>query len=144
MNGSIRLDPKHGLNPSLMLCFFCQEPSGVALLGASGGKVSKALGMPHDDGQAPRQATYDMVPCAKCKELMGQGVILISVDESKSEDRSNPYRTGVWCVVKDDFLKRTMNEQAKELLEQILRLRVAFLPDDAWDKLGLPRGPVEG
>lgn len=128
MGKGIRLSRKHGVNPSVMLCFFCNEPAGVALLGRR-----------PDDTEAPRQAVFDKTPCEKCKAYMEQGVILISVDEQKSAgDLENPYRTGGWVVVKDELVRRIVQPAA--LAESILRSRVAFVPDDAWDKLGLPRG----
>ena len=30
---SVRLSPKHGLNPSLVVCPICGEPTSIALLG---------------------------------------------------------------------------------------------------------------
>ena len=85
----------------------------------------------------------DKEPCSKCKGYMERGIILISVDEEKSKgDMENPYRTGGWVVVKEEALKRMI--QPQELLDQILKQRVAFLPDEVWDLLELPRGPVEG
>jgi hypothetical protein len=42
MKDSIRLSEKHGVNPSLMLCFYCGEASGVALLGRLKGDQDSA------------------------------------------------------------------------------------------------------
>lgn len=141
---SLRLHPKHGVNPSVMLCYYCQEPSGVALLGASGGKIREALGMDPEDGLAPREATYDFVPCTKCQEYMQQGIIMISVDESKTTDKKNPYRSGGWVVVKDSAIIEILQNTNPELLAITLKSRVAFVPDDAWERLGLPRGEEDG
>lgn len=121
---SIKLSPKHGVNPSVMNCFFCGEAKAVALLGRLKG-----------DAEAPRQAVFDVDPCDKCTGYMAQGVILISV--RNGESGPDPYRTGGWCVVKDaalDFIK------ARELRADILSKRVAFIPDEVWDLVGLPRG----
>jgi hypothetical protein len=69
---------------------------------------------------------------------MEQGVILISVDEKKSGgDMQNPWRTGGWCVVKDDAIKRMGMDPKLE--EDTLKKRVAFIQDEAWNLLGLPR-----
>ena len=121
----IRLSKKHGVNPSVMLCFFCNEPSGVALLGHMKGDV-----------QAPHQGVFDKEPCTKCKGYMEQGVILISVKDG--EEGENPYRTGGWVVVKVDAVERML--QPEELRVQVINKRMAFVPDAAWDALGLPRG----
>jgi hypothetical protein len=64
---------------------------------------------------------------------------LISVDEAKSKgDMKNPWRTGGWCVVKEDAVRRMFSEG--EMQESVLRYRMAFVEDGAWDELGLPRG----
>jgi hypothetical protein len=129
MSKSIRLSEKHGVNPSVEQCFVCLKDVGVVLFGRLEG-----------DAEAPRKVCLgpSSEPCDECKKLMKQGVILISVDEAKTEDMQNPWRTGGWCVVKDDFIKRVFNPP--ELVEHVLARRMAFMPDDAWDALGLPRG----
>ena len=128
---SIRLDPKHGVNPAIPLCFLCNEPKNeVILAGYMGGK------------EAPKNVVWDKVPCDKCKKLMRKGVILISMDEAKSKGKEdNPYRTGGWVTVTDDFITRVFTP---ETATAILARRVAFMSDEVWDKLGMPRGPVEG
>lgn len=121
----ITLSPKHGVNPMLTTCFFCGEASGVALLGRLKG-----------DEEAPRQACIDKEPCQKCKDMMKQGVILISVRDGESGE--NPFRTGGWVVVKNMFIERVFNPP--ELVADVLKKRVAFIPDEAWNLIGLPRG----
>jgi len=132
---SVRLDPEYGVNPSLSTCFFCQEDNEIILFGALTPKQRKALGS--KDGQAPHRICVSKQPCPKCLEHMKQGIILISVDEAKSKDTTNPYRTGGWCVVKEEAIKR-IGIKPQELEDAILTKRIAFIPDDAWDMLGLP------
>lgn len=127
MSGSIRLSEKHGVNPTLLVCFLCGKETGVALLGLLKG-----------DAEAPRRMC-DREPCDECKGYMEQGVILISVDESKTADPANPHRTGGWVVLKDEAVTRVFDPPMRE---RILKVRAAFLADDAWDRLGLPRGEV--
>ena len=128
---SIRVSEQHGVNPSVEKCFFCQRDVGVVLFGRLPG-----------DAEAPRSVTLDETPCSECRSLMDRGVILISVDEGKSGgDMRNPYRSGAWIVVTDSFIQR---EVAPPLRDYILQKRAAFVPDSAWDNLGLPRGAVEG
>jgi hypothetical protein len=95
---------------------------------------------------------------------MKQGILLISVRDGEfdaiakdqesyklSYDRAsayerkhfrqfvpNPYRTGGWCVVKEDAVKRFV--QPPELLADILRHRWSFIDDATWELIGLPRG----
>lgn len=129
MRGDIRLSEKHGVNPSLMLCFYCGEASGVALLGRL-----------RDDEAAPRQGVYDMEPCPTCKEYMAQGVILIGVDEKLSTDTQNPYRTGRFAVMKDDAVRRLFTPETVDVL---LKKRCGFLTNEVWDLLGIPVGTDE-
>lgn len=126
----ITLDPVHGVNPSLMQCFYCGEASGIALLGNQHGKA------------APRQAVYDMTPCDQCAQMMRDGVLCCEVDESKSTDPKNPWRTGHQCVVREELICRVVN--SKELADAILKRRFTFIPSDAWDLLGLPREESKG
>ena len=127
----IFLSPQHGVNPSMMQCFYCMKDHGLVLFGRLRG-----------DQEAPRQVCLDKEPCDECKKHMETGVILISVDASRSDDPQNPYRTGGWVVITEDAIRRIV--KPKELSEDICRRRMAFVPDDAWDKIGLPRGEQSG
>jgi hypothetical protein len=126
--GDILLSPKHGVNPSMMQCFFCGEVAGIALLGKLKGDI-----------EAPRQAVFDKQPCAKCADLMKQGIMFIQVRNGESGD--NPYRTGPVVVIKQEAFDR-MGIQPLELRVDILRKRVAFLEKATWDYLGLPEGDI--
>ena len=136
MSNSIRLSEKHGVNPAIPLCFFCLKPKNEIIL------AGKMRDREFSDREAPQHAVWDTHPCDECQGWMEKGIILISVDDSKSTDHKNPYRSGGWCVVKEDMVKRALGG-SKELLEQTLRMRVAFITDEAWDKIGLPRGEMK-
>lgn len=132
----MRLHPKHGVNATIPTCFYCGEGKNELILLGSASKHITG----HD--QAPMHGpVFDKEPCDKCKDLMKQGIIFISVDEDKSDDHKNPYRTGCFCVVKEEAVRR-WGIQPQELLDSILRQRVAFIPDDVWNKMGLPRQNV--
>lgn len=122
----IPISERHGVNPSVMLCFYCNKPYGVALLG----RLPK-------DAEAPREGVFETAPCNECAAFMRQGVILISVSESKTTNVNNPWRSGGWCVVRDSAIERMFDEPMRG---QVLKARVAFVEDEAWDKIGLPRG----
>jgi hypothetical protein len=135
---SLRLSEQHGVNPSVEQCFTCMKDVGVVLFGKiNAGRHAR----PADrDPQAPLRVCFgpNSEPCAECKKHMGMGIILISVDEPKSTDMKNPWRTGGWAVVSEAFIKRVLNPP--ELVEAVLKRRMAFMPDEVWDMLGLPRG----
>jgi hypothetical protein len=132
VNGSIKLSEKYGVNPSVNVCFYCNEDKNEIVL----------PGRLKGDAEAPHRGVWNMEPCDKCKTHMEQGIILISVDELRSMDRENPWRTGGWCVVREDAILQIINPP--ELAERVRQTRVAFVPDDAWDALGLPRPSTTG
>ena len=66
---SIKLHPKHGLNPTIPVCIVCGEDKGdIALLGATW-KGKEA---------APMRMLIDAVPCEDCtKKHLTSGVLLV-------------------------------------------------------------------
>ena len=123
--GEIRLDPKHGVNPSIGVCFYCQEDDGTVVL----------PGMLKGGGEAPHRAVWTKEPCPTCKGHMAHGVILIAVRDGESGE--NPYRTGPWVVISENWVNRVVKPPMRESL---LSRRVAFIEDAVWAQLGLPRG----
>jgi hypothetical protein len=123
---SIRISKQHGVNPSLVQCFYCGEDYGVALLGALPG-----------DKPAPHRGVWNYEPCPKCADFMKMGVLCIGVDESKTDDPKNPYRDGNFCVVTTEAIARIV--QPPTLVDEILRRRVTFIDGETWMKIGLPR-----
>lgn len=75
---SIPLSPKHGVNPSLIKCFWCGKDKGVALLGKLKG-----------DAEAPREIVPDPEPCDACKATMAKGVTLLEVSDDGSRFNGN-------------------------------------------------------
>ena len=143
---SLRLSPKHGLNPMVTRCFFCNEEIGIALLGLVKEKNSWGRAVRGSDVEAPRSGVIDREPCDTCKGYMGQGIILISVRDGEEGD--NPYRTGGWVVVTEDAVTRMLQcgdgadpaqvEGNAALLADVVRRRVCFIPDEVWLIFGLP------
>lgn len=103
---SIPLSPKHGVNPTIPVCFFCGKTKNqVAFLGRIGGKK---------DLEAPRECIIDYEPCDECKQAMSQGVTVIEVTTSNdnnippmtiAENGTHWYPTGRWTVVKPEAFK---------------------------------------
>lgn len=94
---SIRLSKEHGVNPSLMMCFFCCEAKGVALLGAFGGK------------KAPREIVLDYEPCDACSEKFKKGILFIEANDFPNDEDQPPlsegvYPTGRWAVCTPNVL----------------------------------------
>ena len=146
----IRLSEQHGVNPSVGKCFYCQGDTNTLML----------LGQLPDDAEAPRGMVWDLEPCDQCKGYMEQGVIVIGVEDGEYEkiekDREfykrqvdhlpynkrdkarpfipNPYRTGLWCVVKDRLIENLI--ETPELREQVLRCRWLFMENQIAEMTG--------
>ena len=121
---SLRLHPKHGVNPTIPRCYLCGENKNEVVL----------LGNAYKD-QAPMNMCLDKSPCDKCRDYMRQGIILIGVRDGEQGD--NPYRTGNFCVLKEEAVKRAFKRALKDC-EGILKSRVAFVDETTWEALGLP------
>lgn len=80
---SIKVSPKYGVNPTILVCFFCGKPKNeIALMGKMGGRG--------EDLEAPRNMVLDYEPCDECKEMMSKGVALIVVSDKQPEDKRPP------------------------------------------------------
>lgn len=79
----ILLSKKYGVNPSMTVCFYCGEVTGIALMGKLKGDV-----------EAPRECCLSVEPCDKCKEKYKDYCLIL---EKESRD-SNP--TGRWFAIK--------------------------------------------
>lgn len=142
--GDLRLSEAHGVNPGMEQCYYCLEAKGVILWGRISAKQADALieakipvrggNSAGGDVEAPRMVCLNKEPCSKCQGYMEQGIILISVRDE--EENENPFRTGRFCVVKEDLIKRWPIDE--NVRDNILDHRSAFLPDTVWDMLGLP------
>lgn len=116
-NGSIKLSPKHGLNPCIPTCFFCGEDKNeIALLGQIGDRRKG------EDFEAPMKAVLDYVPCEKCQEKFAQGVLLIEVTTSPEyigmPIAENVYPTGRYVVVKPEALNGDCKAGSKALVHK--------------------------
>ena len=109
----IRLSKKHGVNPTIKVCFFCGEDTNeIAFLGK----------LPNDE-EAPKRTILDYCPCDKCKEKMDEGVTLIEVDYSspckypsisKDSDGHEVFPTGRWCVITKEGAEKIFGEHADQ------------------------------
>lgn len=104
MSRSIKLSEKHGVNPSMQVCFWCGEVIGVALMGRLKGDV-----------EAPKEVVLDYSLCDKCKEKERTYIHLI---ECIGENNGNPpiakdaYPTGRNMWIKDAALQSIITEDS--------------------------------
>ncbi len=84
---SIKLSPKHGVNPSVLHCFICGKEIGLALLG----KLK-------DDAEAPHNVINPNEICDDCRKQIDAGNKFF-IEVKDNTDSNNPERTGrVVCV----------------------------------------------
>lgn len=111
------LSKKHGLNPSLDICFWCGEEKGIALLGKIGGR--------NQDLKAPPKVITNYEPCDKCKEQMESGITIMEVCENSVVENLKPigkndmgqsvFPTGKFVVVKEDSFNRIFQDKLDSL-----------------------------
>ena len=132
---SIELSPNYGVNPTLPVCFFCNEETGeVALLGRIRQTDENGKTIRGTDLEAPKHMILNYEPCDKCKEKMKLGITLVGVEETAIDNRppiqtmsdgTKFYPTGHWVVVSEDFISRKFDS---DTAETILRERRALVP----------------
>jgi len=116
---SIRLHPKHGVNPTISQCFWCgAEKNELALLGAA------------YRGEAPRHMVLDYEPCDACQANFDKGIALLEATQAHGE-AAKP--TGRYVVATEDAVRRWF--QPQETVEQILEARKAFIERDVFEQM---------
>lgn len=122
---------RDGKHVALAKCFYCLG-DGCILLHKRLGDISEAHGK-----------VVDMTPCSQCAGYMKQGIILITIDDSKSEPGwnkpgpggiPNPWRTGGFFVVTAEAFSRMFNGPAADFGR---KHRWMFIEDEAARRVGL-------
>jgi len=88
---SIKLSPKHGINASCTVCFFCGKETGLAFLGKLKG-----------DAKAPRRIIANYIPCDECKEKHKDYCVIIEVVRENNglpPIQEGVWPTGRWCMI---------------------------------------------
>lgn len=114
---NIPISEKHGVNPSIVVCFWCgKETNEIALLGR----------LPND-AEAPRHVVINYEPCEECAGLMSQGITLMEADPYDKKP------TGRWLVVKEEAVLRII--QPTKLAWKIMAKRKAYISKDVFNLL---------
>lgn len=127
MSDSIKLSPKHGLNPSVETCAWCGGTKGIALMGRLKG-----------DAEAPKCITMNYEPCDDCAEKWKMGIVAIEVSnhplsEGQPPMDENAYPTGRYVVIKREAMERMIADDA--LRERILKHGKMFMAPDTFEML---------
>ena len=121
----IPLSPKHGVNPSLLICSWCMtESTGVALLGRLKPDDREA---PHKMLDAPSRDSLGP-PCTKCKVLSEKGIFIFESPTPRLSDR-----TGRYIVITRDACTRLFKPHL--LISDILERGAALVPPDLFARL---------
>jgi len=135
---SIRLSEKHGVNPSVCVCFWCGEDRGDLVLA---GRLAGDREMPH-------KCIVDYEPCDACQAKMATGITLIEVSDhviredlaainaTRRDRHPHPahYPTGCWCVVTESGARKLFNES---VVDDVCRVKQAWVDVETYAALGL-------
>lgn len=124
--GGIRMSPRHGVNPSLDVCWWCHEPKGVALLG----QMKRDPESGEIDPAAPREIVTDYQPCSGCAEHHAQGVVLV-----EATGQGFDHATGRWWVIKREAAYRLFDARSYDSIMECGGK--AFIDPEAAEKAGL-------
>ena len=133
----IKLSEKHGLNPTIMKCFYCGGDAGIMLTGKDGEKMAEKLG--RKDGQMPMHVgIVNDEPCSECAEYMKQGIIIIGTKDGHDPNEVGPLecRSGHFAVVREEPIRRLL-EKDQEMLESVLKDRFMFMEERSMRALGI-------
>ena len=107
MSRSIEVSPKHGLNPTIPVCFWCgKQKNEIALMGRMKGDI-----------EAPKNMVLDYVPCEECQSHMAMGVAVLEASDHPNTEGQPPMQKGVYptsrfVVVTTECADRVFNAYA--------------------------------
>lgn len=132
MSDSIKISPKHGVNPTIPICFWCgKEKNEIALMG----KIDR------QDSEAPHHIITDYEPCDNCKEMFSKGIQVIGVVKEPlvpemfpivgDEKNGKLYPTGSMFVGTKDWAERFLTENdATGMIEEVMNKGILIMPDE--------------
>lgn len=123
----MRLSAKHGLNPSMPVCFWCGEPTGeVVWFGASYPKGA----------EAPMHVVMNYNPCPKCVADFAKGIVLMAASHTPIGNRpaiqDGVWPTGAVVVVTEEAVRHIFKGDAAD---DVLKHRRAYLDAETFDAL---------
>ena len=122
MSKGIEVSPKHGLNPTIPVCFWCgKDKNEIALLGRIREKTKNRYGAnvtkQDSDIEAPSRMVIDYEPCDECMKMWDSGVAVIEAQETpimpnQPEIQKGIYPTGRFAVVTVEGADRVFPQHA--------------------------------
>lgn len=105
----MKISDKHGLNPSINVCFFCGKDKGELLF----------FGRLKGDAKAPQRVMANYKPCKECEAKMSKGVTVIEVTRTDSGAvpiQPGAWPTGRWSVIKKEAAQRLFKTDSTKIL----------------------------
>ena len=127
MSTGLKLSPKHGLNPTISVCFWCGEEKGeIALLGH--------IGSTHkgEDIEASMRTVIDYEPCPDCKAKMESGFTVVEATTSPNNITDVPIIDGVYPTGRFIVIKPEVAHKIFRIDENATK---AFLEADLFQKI---------
>lgn len=122
MSKGIEISPKHGLNPTIPVCFWCgKDKNEIDLLGRIREKTKNRYGANvtkrDSDIEAPSRMVIDYEPCDECMKMWDSGVAVIEVQETpinpdQPEIQKGLYPTSRFVVVTVEGADRVFPQHA--------------------------------
>jgi len=123
---------------ALTRCYFCGKDDKIVMNTLLTPSMAAKVESMH-------RMVIDMDPCQECKEHMKKGVMLIPIDNSKSEKgwetpdpdanwMPNPYRTGGFAVVREGVVDRLLDPKMAAWAK---KQRFMFIEHGLAEKMGL-------
>ena len=158
---ALKLSHKHGVNPTIPRCFYCWRDKNELILA---GRLRDDAEAPKNsvwdmnpcsecEGYMEQGVIFISVRDGEMekveRELEIERANYSRTYNSLAQQKRhpfhfvpNPYRTGGWAVVTAEAVERWMESIVDNpfVRKSILEQRWAFLPDEVWDAIGLPRG----
>ena len=130
MSDGIKISPKHGVNPTIPICFWCgKDKDEIALMG----RIDK------EDSEAPHKLIMDYKPCSGCKELFSKGVHVIGASDHPMIPKMFPivddgsiklYPTGKMFVASENWIQEFLKANHKEnMIDNVLKEKTLIMPD---------------
>ena len=115
MSKGIEISPKHGVNATIPVCFFCgKDKNMIAMLGRVRERdPHTGRAVPGSDLEVPMKMVLDYEPCEECASKFKQGVLMIGVTKHAPDSRpaiNGHYPTGGHCVMKAEAFNRVFND----------------------------------
>ncbi len=130
-NDGIMISERYGLNPTIPICFWCEEKKNEVAL----------LGRLKDDKEAPRNCLLDYEPCDKCKKRFELGIAIIEVVDYVVVENMPPitiqdgielYPTGRYVVILIEAIDRLIEDEA--LREEIKKAGKLCVDKDTFNQ----------